>query len=153
MGIPDPVRDRQFYDGVIVRRILAFVIDFTIVLVVMFVFLVLIVAMTSITAGVAASAGAVLGFLTYFSTGFLYFWLLISERSATVGMMITGIEVRDANGNRLDRLMAFLHTAGFYVSTFFMPLLIIGWILMATSPKRQMLHDLVLGIVVINRPT
>ncbi len=77
---------------------------------------------------------------------------MVAQRSATLGMILTGIEIRDGDGTRCSPGMAFLHTAGFYVTFYFFPLLIIGWILMATSPYRRALHDTVLGTVVINRP-
>jgi uncharacterized RDD family membrane protein YckC len=67
-------------------------------------------------------------------------------------MMLTGIEVRAASGSLLDPVTAFLHVAGFYVSVFLTPLLVIGWFVMAVSPYRRLLHDVVLGTVVINRP-
>lgn len=146
MGIPDPTRDPQFYQGVPMRRLVAFLIDTVIIVVIWAVgWFVL----TLVTLGF----GAFLGPLLFVGTSFAYRWLLLVQRSATLGMRLTGIEVREATGALLTPPLAALHTVGFMVSLGFLPLAIIGWILMATSPTRQALHDMICGTVVINRPT
>lgn len=145
---PDPVLDVQFYEGVPARRLVAFCIDAAIVLILWLAVLLLGTVLTVVTLGL----GAPLALLAASATDFLYRWLLLAEGSATLGMRLTGIELRDARGRRLDPVTAFLHVTGFYVSLFFLPLLVLGWILMAASPHRRLLHDALLGTVVINRP-
>lgn len=148
MGVPDPVRDSQFYQGVPVRRLVAFCIDLLVIIGLWCVVLVLGLLISVLTLGL----GTPLAVAVFAATGFLYRWVMLAERSATIGMILTGIEVRDAAGERLNPILAFLHVAGFYLSVFVTPLLVIGWFLMATSPYRRLLHDLALGTVVINRP-
>lgn len=148
MAAPDPVLDSQFYAGVPTRRFVAFCIDVVIVFVVWVAVLLVGLALTVVTLGL----GAPIAVLAASVTDFLYRWLTLAEGSATLGMRLTGIEIRDGTGSRLDPVMAFLHVGGFYVSLFFVPLLVIGWILMAATPHRRMLHDIVLGTVAINRP-
>lgn len=145
---PDPHLDAQFYDGVPARRLVAFCIDAAVVLVLWLVVLLLGAVLTVVTLGI----GAPLAVLAASATDFLYRWLLLAEGSATLGMRLTGIEIRNAAGGRLDPVTAFLHVGGFYVSLIFLPLLVIGWIMMAASPHRRLLHDAILGTVVINRP-
>jgi uncharacterized RDD family membrane protein YckC len=148
MGAPDPVSDSQFYDGVPMRRLVAFCIDLLVILALWCVVLIVGLVISLLTLGLATPlAVAVFG-----ATGFIYRWVMLAERSATIGMIATGIEVRDAAGDRLNPVIAFLHVAGFYVSVFVTPLLVIGWFVMAASPYRRLLHDLALGTVVINRP-
>ena len=149
MDLPDPVRDRQFYDGVPVRRLVAFCIDLLVIVALWCVVLVVGVLISILTLGV----GTPLALAVIAATDFLYRWVMLAERSATFGMILTGIEVRDAAGDRLNPMMAFLHVAGFYFSVFVTPLLVIGWFLMATSPYRRLLHDLFIGTAAINRPT
>ena len=149
MGIPDPVRDSQFYQGVPLRRLAAFVIDFFVILVLWLVGVFMGFLLTFMTAG----AGGAFAMVLFLGTGFLYRWIMLYQRSATLGMKLTGIEVRTANGEKLNGQMAFLHTAAFFVTFWFMPLLLIGWVLMFSSPHRRAMHDLPLGTVVINRPT
>jgi uncharacterized RDD family membrane protein YckC len=149
MGVPDPVHDSQFYDGVPMRRFVAFCIDLVVIALLWCVVLAVGLLISVLTLGL----GTPLAVAVFAATGFLYRWAMLAERSATLGMILTGIEVRDAVGGRVNPIVAFLHVAGFYVSVFVTPLLVIGWFLMAVSPYRRLLHDLVLGTVVVNRPT
>ncbi len=148
LGLPDPELDPQFYAGVPFRRLTAFVLDTIIIAVLWFVVLVIAMLASVISAGLSM----VLGFLMLTATGLVYRWLMLSQRSATVGMMVLGIEVRGAKGERCTDGPAFLHSLLFLISLWFLPMAIVGWILMATSPRRQAIHDLILGTVVINRP-
>ena len=149
MGVPDPDRDPQFYQGVPLRRLVAFAVDIVIVL---FLLLGLVFVGGALSLGAIFFAGPLV--MVMFSiTGFLYRWIMLAQRSATVGMMLTGIEVRDGKGDPMNNVTAFIHTAGFYATFFFLPLLFIGWFLMFSSPHRRAMHDLILGSVVINRPT
>lgn len=148
MGVPDPVHDSQFYDGVPIRRFVAFGIDLTVIIALWCIVLIIGVVVSILTLGL----GTPLAVALFSATGFLYRWIMLAQCSATLGMILTGIEVRGPSGAPVDPVMAFLHVAGFYVSVFLTPLLVIGWFLMALSPYRRLLHDLVLGTVVINRP-
>jgi len=149
MGVPDPHRDSQFYDGVVLRRFVAFWID----LVVMCVLWVLVAVVGLVFTVMSAGIGAPLAFLAFAATSVLYRFVLLRERSATVGMIVTGLEVRAADGARVDPATAFWHTALYHLTGMLTPLLVIGWVLMLTSPYRRAMHDLFLGTVVINRPS
>lgn len=147
MIAPDPIRDSQFYEGVPLRRLAAFCIDLVIIFVLWCVVLLVGLALTLVTFGLAAPLLVVAS-----ATDFLYRWLMLARYSATIGMRFTGIELRDSNGRRLDPGSAFLHVAGFYITIFFLPLLLISLIMMGMSAHRRMAHDLALGAVMINRP-
>lgn len=149
MGIPDPTRDPQFYQGVPARRFVAFLIDTAIIFGLWFMGAVIAAIFVALTAGLAAPLLA----LIMTGTGFIYRWLLLQQRSATLGMMVTGIELCDRDGQPLDGVTAALHTLGFYMTLFFLPLAVIGWIMMTGAPERRLLHDLPFGTVAINRPT
>ncbi len=148
MSAPDPVLDAQFYDGVPTRRFAAFCIDAAIALALWLAVLIVGLFFTLITLG----AGAPLLAFALSATDFIYRWMTLANRSATIGMSLTGIEIRDAAGRRLDPVTAFLHVAGFYLTLVFLPLMVVGWVLMAASPHRRLLHDMALGTVAINRP-
>ncbi len=148
MGVPDPDRDKQFYAGVPVRRLFAFGIDLVITMGLLLVVAFFGIIFSTLTAGF----GAPLAILAASMTGFVYRFVMLQQRSATLGMIVTGIEVRDKDGEKADQTTALLHTAGYYATCIFTPLLIIGWFLMATSPHRRTMHDLFIGAVVINRP-
>ena len=149
MGVPNPQTDPQFYQGVVLRRFMAFLIDFVIILMMLAVVAVIGVVMTALTFGL----GAPLAFIAGALTGFAYRWMMLTHRSATLGMLMTGIEVRDAEGHKMTQSTAFLHTIGFHATFLFPPLAFIGWLLLATSPYRRAMHDIFIGSVVINRPT
>ncbi|MCL5777361.1 RDD family protein [Limibaculum sp. FT325] len=148
MGLPDPDRDPQFYDGVPLRRLVAFVIDALVTLLLM------------ATVGLV---GLLMGFVTmglgwllivpaFALVGFIYRFTMLRERSATLGMLAAGIELRGPDGERLDGPLAAVHTLA-YFATLYIPLaMLIGVALMAFNPRRQLLHDLPLGTAMINRP-
>src|SRR5690625_1829839 len=148
MIAPDPLRDSQFYEGVPLRRLVAFGIDLVIIFALWCGVMLLGLVLTLATFGLAAP----LLVAVTSATDFIYRWLMLAGYSATIGMRLTGIEVHDSNGRRLDPGSAFLHVAGFYITIFFLPLLLISLVMMAMSAHRRMVHDLALGAVVINRP-
>lgn len=147
-ALPNPLDDPQFYQGVPLRRLIAFVIDLVIVAVLMVLVMVLGAVLGLFTAGLAT----LIGFVLFFFTGFLYRYMLISQRSATLGMQAVGIELRDRAGQRLDAPTTLVHTAGFYVSMMFPLLMIVGWAVMIATPHRRLMHDLLPGTVAINKP-
>ena len=51
---------------------------------------------------------------------------MLSQRSATLGMLTVGIEVRDQNGEKCDQSTAFLHSLAFIGTLYLTPLAIIG---------------------------
>lgn len=148
MIAPDPDLDSQFYEGVPMRRLVAFLVDLVIVFALWCVALLIGLVVTVATLGLTAPLVAIAAP----ATDFFYRWLMLSQHSATIGMRLTGIELRDSAGRKLDPAGAFLHVAGFYITIFFMPLLLISWVAMAVSPRHRMVHDLALGSVMINRP-
>ena len=82
---------------------------------------------------------------------FLYRWIGLSSRSATIGMRIFSIELRDKDGQTFDGGTAFLHTAGYFVSVAIFPLQLVSIAMMLMSPRRQGLTDAILGTAVVNR--
>lgn len=147
MTTRDPAFEHESYQGVPLRRLVAFCVDVVIVFVISAAVMLIGVVFTFLTLGL----GAPLAVLAVSLADFLYRWLLLAEGSATLGMRLVGIQIRDCEGRRLDALLALLHVAGFYVSIIFAPLLIISWVVMAFTPERRMLHDLVLGTLAVNR--
>ena len=148
MGIPDPERDHQFYDGVAMRRLIAFILDSLIILILWFIVLVI----GALIAVISMGVGTPLMFIALAGTGLFYRWMMLWHRSATLGMMAVGIEVRDQHGEKCNETVAFLHSLAFIATLYLLPLAIIGWILMASSPHGRAMHDMMVKTVVINRP-
>lgn len=138
---PDPDRHAEFYDGVLMKRFLAWVIDLVLITVVTLV----IVPFTAFTA---------LFFLPvlFLTVGFLYRWVTLSGRSATWGMRMLSIEFLDRNGTRFDPGTALVWTTGYTLSMAFMLPQLLSVALMLLSARGQGLTDHVLGSVAINSP-
>ncbi|MEM9580338.1 MAG: RDD family protein [Pseudomonadota bacterium] len=137
---PDPMRAPQFYASVPSKRLIAWVIDSAIILLIA----ALIVPFTAFLA-------ILIWPLLYLMVGFAYRVLTIAAGSATWGMRIMSIELRDARGERFDFSQALLHTIGYSISMAFFLIQFISIILMAGSARGQSLTDLALGSVMINR--
>jgi len=148
-GLPDPVRDPQFYEGVPLRRLVAFLIDLAVILMIDLAVFAALALLGLVTFGFA---WMLVGF-AWFAIGFFYrVWTLGSGASATPGMRLTGIEIRNAAGRRLSMNEAAVHTGGLYFAMFFLPLQLISVLMMAFGPRGRGLHDLPLGSAAINRP-
>ena len=144
-GLPHPVAERRFYEGVPLRRLIAFLFD----------------AVASVLLGAVAGLafGLVtlgLGFVMFvpviLATGFLYRVISIARWSATPGMLLTGIEFRNRAGLPLLPAEALVHTALFTALAASGVLQVLSVALMAVTPMGRGLHDLVLGTAAIHRP-
>ncbi|RYH03347.1 RDD family protein [Salipiger sp. IMCC34102] len=139
--LPDPETLPQFYDGVPTRRALAWLVDIGVI----FLMSLLLLPLTLFTA------------LFFFpllmaGVGFLYRWFTLSSGSATWGMRMFNIELREADGARFSSTTALVHTAGYALSLVTFPAQLISIGMMAVTPRRQGLTDMVLGSTAINRP-
>ena len=83
--------------------------------------------------------------------GFFYRWFTIANRSATWGMRLLAMELRDLDGARLSGGQALAHTAGYTFSVVTAPLQLISIAAMAFSPRGQGLTDFVLGTTATHR--
>ncbi|MCX7977630.1 MAG: RDD family protein [Bdellovibrionaceae bacterium] len=90
-----------------------------------------------------------MGSFVYLLLAFLYFpFFESSEARGTLGKMAMGIEVVDEKGDSLSFRRALVRWLMSYVSGF---LLGIGYLMNLFTPRRQTLHDLVAGALVIHR--
>ena len=139
-ALPDPDTQPEFYADVPAKRLVAFVVDTLVILVLSL----LVVPFTAFTG------------LFFFPVlmaviGFAYRVVTIARGSATWGMRLVAIEFRAADGRRFDLWLAFAHTLGLTIS-FALPLLqVASVVLMLTRPRGEGLSDLVLGTVALNR--
>ncbi len=147
-ALPDPDRDAQFYEGVQQRRVFAFLIDLVVILLIDVAIWIVLGLVGIVTFGL----GWLLIVPAVLASGFLYRWYMLANHSGTIGMMLTGIEIRRADGQRLDPATALAHTALFTVSLISVILMLISFAVALVTPRGQMLHDLLLGTVAINRP-
>ena len=138
-GLPDPVLQPEFYNDVPTKRLIAWFCDIVLVFL-------LSVLLALSTFGLAFFVFAPL----FLVVGFLYRWITLTARSATLGMRLTAIELRTDDGDRLAGGTAFLHVLGYYISMGAFILQVISITLMLTSPRKQGLTDHLLGTAALN---
>lgn len=140
-GLPDPVERPEFYRGTLAKRALAWVVD-----------IVLITLFTFVAGILTLSVAWFLWPVTFLVIGLLYRLATLASGSATWGMRLMGIELRDHSGARFDGMSAALHVGGYYASMSFVVPQLVSIGAMLVTPRRQGLTDLVLGSAAINRP-
>jgi uncharacterized RDD family membrane protein YckC len=141
-GLPDPHSQSGFYETVPTKRLIAFVID-----------LVVVVVLAALVVPLTAFTGIFFFPLLVAVINFAYRIVTLSRASATLGMRMMGIEFRTSKGEHFDLGMAFLHTALFTVwSSMGLPQ-VVSVVLMLTTARKQGLSDLILGTAAINRPS
>ena len=141
----DPVAQPELFEGLRWRRTMAFVVD---------------VAMVGTLFMIAAFAVFFLGLLTLGLGWMLYFilWQAIAllytaftlggPSSATPGMRMMGIEMRLWYGAKVYPLLAAAHVIAFWLSVSFLtPFVLVVSLL---NERKRLLHDIVLGTVVVN---
>ena len=139
---PDPLDRPDFYDGLIWRRSLAFLLDASLMLLVMAPLWILnVFTFFLLTAALLFLWAAPLFVIYYTAT-------VGSNLAGTPGMRCLGLKVRDWTGGKASYLHAFVASALFW---FLVPMtgglvLLVGLF----SNRRRQLHDMLSGTVVIN---
>lgn len=143
----DPYSQPEAFEGVRTRRVFAFFIDTIAIAILTFVAGIVVFFVGIFTLG--------LGFLVYAflwqGVALLYTaFTLGGPASATPGMRAMGLEMRLWHGGRMYPLLAAVHALLFWVSV----ALITPFILLVSlfSDRKRLLHDIILGTVVINSP-
>ena len=144
----DPVKNPELFDGVLARRVVAFVIDFIIVAVPVVLTAMFIFAFGIVTLGLGfalywlLSPATVVWALVYFGV------TLGGPRSATIGMRIVDLEMRTWYGAPAYFVLGAVHTIGFwFTASFFTPFVLL---IAFFNERHRLLHDILLGTVVIN---
>jgi uncharacterized RDD family membrane protein YckC len=142
--IADRLEDRRLYQGVLTSRVFAFLIDYVIV------FLLCIpVAILVFVLGVATlGLGWVLYGIMFPAVALLYVYnTLGGSRQATKGMQMMGLKLERLNGEKVDGLLAVVHTVLFWG----LNVVLTPFILLATLflDRKRTVHDLLLGTVVV----
>ncbi|ADZ70332.1 RDD family protein [Polymorphum gilvum] len=144
----DPLIRPELFEGVRTKRVFAFCIDVLAIAVLTF------------------AAGILVFFLGIFTLGLAWFfyaflWQAVAliytaftlggRNAATPGMRAMGLEMRLWYGARPYPLLAAMHALTFWVSvTLLTPLVLLVSLL---SDRKRLLHDLILGTLVVNAPS
>lgn len=131
--------DPRLYDGVTIKRGIAWVFD-----------AVLIAMLCALVLPFTAFTGIFFFPALMLVVGFFYRWFTLAGGSSTWGMRLVGIHFRDHHGAPLSSGLALAHTLGYSVSITVAPLQLISVILMLVTARGQGLTDLVLGTEAIN---
>ena len=146
----DPVTNPELFDGVLARRVIAFIIDFIIIAIPILFAAMFIFAFGVVTLGLA---WALYWLLPPASViwALVYFGLTIGgPRSASIGMRVMDIELRTWYGAPGYFLLGAVHAIAFWFTvSFFTPFVLLVCFF---SPRRRLLHDILLGTVIINNP-
>ena len=146
----DPVANPELFEGVLARRLVAFLIDLVVIA----------------TPLVLASIFILLFGLVTFGLGWMLFWLLSpasiiwalvyygmtmgSAASATLGMRAMDLEIRTWYGAPAYFLLGAVHAVVYWVSVSVLtPLILVVGLF---NSRRQLLHDMLVGMVVVNNP-
>ena len=145
---PDPVEYPQFYDGVTIKRVIAYVIDFVIC------------TLLGLVGGVVASILGVMSFgllfgplialLALIPLAYYTYFIARSPAYATWGMRFVGIRVYRLNGEGPELLQAFVQSVVFLITAPATSFLILAVCLF--NSRRRCLHDIVAGTLILNDP-
>lgn len=142
-GALDPAFRPELYDGVLSKRIIAFLIDAVLIVLLMIPAALLVAVLGIFTLGLAWLLYPAL--FAIVALGYVAF-TLGGPASATPGMRIIGVEMRTGDGRAMFPLLAAAHALLFWVSWAFPPILLVGLL----TRRRQLLHDLILDTVLVN---
>jgi uncharacterized RDD family membrane protein YckC len=137
---PDPHAQPDFYKEVPLKRLLAWVVDACITLLACIVIL-----------PFTAFTGIFFFPFLFLVVGFAYRTVTIANSSATWGMRLFAIELRQSNGAPMDAASAAAHTFGYTLSWMVPVFQFISMVMMGVTERGQGLSDHVLGTVMINR--
>ena len=147
----DPAVSPELFEGVLARRLLAFIIDLIIlaipvVFLAMFIFIVGIVTFgLGFVFYALLSPAMVLWALIYYGT------TLGSRHSATIGMRAMDIEMRTWYGSPAYFVLGAVHAVVFWVTISVLTPLVL--LVCLFNERRRCLHDMLVGTVVINNQT
>ena len=144
----DPVTNPELFEGVLPRRVVAFVIDFVIIAVPVVLAATFLFAFGIVTLG--------LGFLLYpllppaaVIWAIIYFGVTLGgPHSATIGMRVMDLEMRTWYGAPAYFVLGAVHAILFWLSVSMLTPFVL--LVCFFNERRRLLHDILLGTVVIN---
>jgi uncharacterized RDD family membrane protein YckC len=141
----DPATRPELFEGVLSRRIIAFVIDAVLIVLLMIPAALVVFILGIVTLGIGwLLYGALFAIVALGYVGLT----LGGPNSATVGMRTSGLEMRTWNGSGMFPLLAVMHALIFWFSVGLLtPLVLLVGLF---TYRKQLLHDLLLGVVMLN---
>ena len=135
--------DSSVYDGVLSRRVFAFLLDYLIVGLLSIPFAILVALLGLLTFGLG---WALFGILVP-AVALIYVWNTLRGRNqATTGMRMMGIRLDRLDGAPVDGMLAIVHSVLFWAFSVVLTPFVLLVALFAD--RKRTLHDLLLGTVV-----
>jgi len=142
---PNPPDDPELYDGVVWRRVVAYVLDLLLIALLSFCVWSAFVLVGVLSFGLLTPLGVVvLAFLPL-----AYHSYFLGRRGATPGMRIFDLELRAWTGRPVDHFQGFLTTVLFYISV-----ALTAWLILLVAlfnDRRRTLHDYLAGTVMVRQ--
>lgn len=144
--LPNPAESPELFDGILGRRVMAFIIDCVVMGVLVVCVWIVSAIMGLVTFGLAWLAIPITVpavFVAYYAI------TLGSRRRSTLGMRAMDIVLTPTRETTLDGWMAILHVIVFWITTAVLTpfILVIGLF----TNRRQLLHDLIVGTLMVRR--
>jgi uncharacterized RDD family membrane protein YckC len=144
----DPWMQPELFRGVLTRRVIAFLIDLVVLSIPVVVVCMFIAVFGIVTLGLGwalfwlVSPASVIWAIVYYGAS------LGGPHSATLGMRVMDLQMRTWTGAPSYFVLGAAHAVLFWVSvSFFTPLVLLVGLF---NGRRRLLHDMILGTVVIN---
>ena len=145
-SLPDPATAPELFEGIVGRRVLAYLVDLAILVAATFIILLVGLVAGFLTFGIAWALlplvipAVILGY---------YAMTLGSPSRSTIGMAMMDIVLTPTRGRPLDGWRILIHPIVFWI-TFW-----ISWpvslAIVLFTPRREMLHDLIAGTLMVRR--
>ncbi|MDB5616892.1 RDD family protein [Tardiphaga sp.] len=147
-GAYDPWTNPQLFSGVLTRRTFAFLIDLLVISIPVVLAVIFIAVFGLVTLGLGWGLFWLVSPATVIWPIIYYGMSLGGPHSATWGMRVMNLQMRTFSGTPGYFVLGCAHAVLFWASVSFLtPLVLVVGLL---NGRRQLLHDLVLGTVVVN---
>jgi uncharacterized RDD family membrane protein YckC len=144
----DPVANPELFEGVLARRVVAFVIDVVLIAIPLIVVWMFIFVFGIVTLGLGWALYGLMSPLSVIWALFYYGLTLGSPASATMGMRAMEIEMRTWYGAPAYFVLGAVHAVVYWISVSVLSplILVVGFF----NPRGRLLHDFLVGTVLIN---
>ena len=144
----DPALAPELFDGVLSRRVVAFVIDFLIIAVPVLLAAMFIFAFGIVTLGLGFALYWLLPAATVIWALFYFGATLGSPASATIGMRVMDLEMRTWYGAPAYFVLGAVHVVLFWITVSALTPFVL--LVAFFNRRKRLLHDILLGTVVVN---
>jgi uncharacterized RDD family membrane protein YckC len=144
----DPIAQPELFEGVRMRRILAFIVDLLIIAVPLIFAGMFIFVFGLVTLGLGWFLFGLMGPLAVIWALLYYGFSFGSAASATIGMRMVDLEMRTWYGGPTYFLLGAVHAVAYWLTVSFLTPFIL--LVALFNSRKRLLHDMLVGTIVIN---